>query len=164
MAQDTRGPMPPETADMRRISLNQPHWRQGRRLLMAQAAVTGLLGVVGLIGVLVRPRTDGWRPLGVPLTPALSAVLIGIAVLTALVLVSRRAATAFTLVMTAVALALMIICSVAAVHHDPGPLGFTAPAIVLWSILFCYNIGSAMWLLPDQIEGPTWVPRRNPPR
>jgi hypothetical protein len=131
---------------------------------MAQAAVTGLLGVVGLIGVLVRPRTDGWRPLGVPLTPALSAVLIGIAVLTALVLVSRRAATVFTLVMTAVALALMIICSVAAVHHDPGPLGFTAPAIVLWSILFCYNIGSAMWLLPDQIEGPTWVPRRNPPR
>ena len=160
MARDTRGPMPPETAGMRRISLTAPHWQQGRRLLLAQAAVTGLLGVVGLIGVLARPQTDGWQPLGVPLTPALSIVLLGIAAVTLVVLAHRRAATVFTLVMTAVALALMIICAVAAAHRDPGPLGFTAPAIVLWSILFCYNIGSAMWLLPDQIEGPTWIQQR----
>ena len=160
MAQDTRGPMPPQTADMHRVSLNRPHWRQGRRVLMAQAVATGLLGIIGLIGVLVRPGTDGWRPLGVPLTPALSAVLLGIAVLAVLMLAHRRAATVFTLAMTAASLALMIICAVAAAHHDPGPLGFTAPAIVLWSVLFCYNIGSAMWLLPDQIEGPTWIPQR----
>ncbi|AFM19924.1 hypothetical protein Mycch_5239 [Mycolicibacterium chubuense NBB4] len=164
MARDTRGPMPPETSDLRRVSLNPPHWRQARRLLAVEAVVTGVIGVVGLIGVAVAPHNDGWRVLGVPLTPALSAVLIGIGVAAALAMTHRRAAKVFTLAMSAATVALMIICSVAAVHHDPGPLGFTAPAILLWTILFCWSIASAMWVFPDQIQGPDWVPRRRPRR
>lgn len=160
MARDTRGPMPPQTADLRRVSLDAAHWRQGRRLLAVEAVATGLLGVVGLIGVLVRPRDDGWRVLGVPLTPALSVVMLVIAAAAALTLTHRRAAKVFTLAMSAATVAVVIVCSVAAVHHDPGPLGFTAPAILLWAVLFCWSIGSAMWILPDQIEGPAWVPRR----
>ena len=164
MARDTRGPLPPETDDLRRVSLNPSHWRQGRRLLAVQAAATGLLGAVGLIGVAVTPPHDGWRPLGVPLTPALSIVLLGIAVAAALVTLSRRAAKVFTLTMSAGTVTVMIVCAVAAVHHDPGPLGFTAPAILLWMLLFCVSIGSVMWILPDQIQGPDWLPRRRPRR
>lgn len=160
MARETRGPMPPETADLRQVSLNPPHWRQTRRLLAVEAAVTGAVGLIGLIGVLVHPRSDGWRILGVPLTPALSTVMLCIAVAAALALTQRRAAVVFTLAMSAATLALMIICSVAAVRHQPGPLGFTASAILLWSILFCWSIGSAIWIAPDHIEGPAWIPRR----
>lgn len=160
MARDTRGPMPPQTAGLRRVSLNPSHWRQGRVLLAGEAVATGALGAAGLIGVLVRHRQGGWSVLGVPLTPALSVVMLVIAALAALSFMHRRTAKVFTLAMGAAAVALMIICSVAAVHHDPGPMGFTAPAILLWMILFCWSIACAMWILPDQIQGPAWVPQR----
>jgi hypothetical protein len=152
--------MPPQTADLRRVSLNPSHWRQGRLILAGEAVATGVLGVVGLIGVLVRPQHDGWWVLGVPLTPALSVVMLGIAALAAVSSMHRRTAKVFTLGMGAAAVALMIICSVAAVHHVPGPMGFTAPAILLWTILFCWSIASAMWILPDEIEGPAWISKR----
>ncbi|WP_458315948.1 hypothetical protein [Mycolicibacterium brisbanense] len=160
MARDTRGPMPPQTAGLRRVSLNPSHWRQGRLILAGEAVATGVLGVIGLIGVLVRPQHDGWSVLGVSLTPMLSAVMLTIAALAALSVLHRRTAKVFTLGMGAAAVALMIICSVAAVHHDPGPMGFTAPAILLWTILFCWSIASAMWILPDQLQGPAWIPTR----
>jgi hypothetical protein len=132
--------------------------------LAAQAVALGVLGVTGLIGVLVRPHADGWRLLGVPLTPALSAVLLVIAGAATLGSAHRGSAKVFTLAVSAIAVTLMVVCSVAAAHHDPGPLGFTAPAILLWAVLFCYNLGSAMWILPDQIQGPAWIPRRRPRR
>jgi hypothetical protein len=153
--------MPPQTAGLRRVSGNPEHWRQSRRALAAQAAATGVLGAVGLFGVITRPGEDGWRILGVPLTPALSVVMLGIAAAAALASTRRPAAKVVTLTLTAAALALMIICSVAAAHRAPGPLGFTEPAILLWSILFCVNLGTAMWIIPDHIEGPAWLPRRH---
>jgi hypothetical protein len=125
-----------------------------------EAVATGALGVAGVIGLLLRPQHDGWSVLGVPLTPALSVVMLVIAVLAVLAFMHRRTAKVFTLGMGAVTVALMIICGVAAVHHDPGPMGFTAPAILLWTILFCWSIASAMWILPDEIAGPLWLPRR----
>lgn len=164
MARDTRGPLPPETDDLRRVSLNPPHWRQARRLLAAGAALTGLLGVAGLIGVMVDDRHEGWRVLGVPLTVSLSVVLLLIGCAAALACTRRQAAKFFTLTMSAATVAVMIICGVAAVHHDPGPLGFTAPAILLWTALFCWSIASAMWVMPDQIQGPDWVSRRRSDR
>ncbi|BBX67539.1 hypothetical protein [Mycolicibacterium psychrotolerans] len=160
MARDTRGPLPPETDDLRRVSLNPPHWRQARRLLAAEAVATGLLGLIGVLGVAVDNRHEGWRVLGVPLTLPLSIVLLGIGCAAALACTRRQVAKIFTLTMSAATVAVMIICGVAAVHHAPGPLGFTAPAILLWTVLFCWSIASAMWVLPDQIQGPDWIPRR----
>ena len=161
MARDTRGSLPPYTNGLHRVSLNPPHWRQGRRLVGAGALVLGVLGVVGVVGVVVRPQHDGWRVLGIPLTPALSVVMLVIAMLAGVSFLHRGTAKLFTLGMGAATVPVMIICSVAAVHHDPGPLGFTAPAILLWMILFCWSIASAMWILPDQIQGPAWIPRRS---
>ncbi|KMO73248.1 hypothetical protein BST22_02200 [Mycolicibacterium chubuense] len=160
MARDTRGPLPPETDNLRRVSVNPSHWRQVRRLLAAEALAMGLLGVVGLIGVAVDDRHAGWRVLGVPLTPWLSAVLVGIGAAAAMARTRRQVAKVFTLTMSAVAVAVMVICGVASAHRDPGPLGFTAPAILLWTLLFCWSIALAIWVLPDQIEGPAWLPRR----
>lgn len=160
MARDTRGPMSPQTNGLRRVSANPDHWRQSRRVLAAQAAATGIIGAAGLIGVLARPRHDGFHILGVPLTPALSVVMLGIAAAATLAFTRRCAAKVVTPSLIAAALALMIICSVAAVHRAPGPLGFTAPAILLWSMVFCVNLGIAMWIIPDHIEGPAWIPRR----
>ncbi|AKK26951.1 hypothetical protein [Mycobacterium sp. EPa45] len=160
MARDTRGSLPPFTNGLHRVSLNPPHWRQGRRLIWVEALVTGVLGVVGLMGVVIGAQHDGWRVLGIPLTPALSVVMLVIAMLAGVSSIHRGTAKVFTLGMGAATVPLMIICSVAAVHHDPGPLGFTAPAILLWMVLFCWSIASAMWILPDQIEGAAWIPRR----
>jgi hypothetical protein len=129
-------------------------------MLLGQAVATGVIGVAGLLGVLVRARDDGWQVLGVPLTPALSVLMLGIAVATALAITHRRAAKVVTFALTVAALMLMIICSVAAVHREPGPLGFTASAIVLWAIVFCVNLGTSMWIIPDHLEGPAWVRRR----
>jgi hypothetical protein len=152
--------MPPQTADLRRVSLNPAHWRQARRLLALESVLTGVIGAVGLLGVAVSAGHRGWRLLGVPLTLGLSVVMIVIALGAAASLVNRSVAKVFTLAMSAASLALMIICGVAAVHHAPGPLGFTAAAILLWTALFCYSIASLIWLLPDQIAGPAWVKRR----
>ena len=161
MARDTRGPVPGATSGLRRVSLNPPHWRQARWLLAAEAAAAAMVGVAGLIGVAVAPGGSGFRVAGVPLTPALSAVMLGIGAAAAAAMIHRRAAKLFSAGVTAAAVALMVICAVAAAHHDPGPLGFTAPAILIWAVLFCYNLGLGMWLLPDQIQGPEWLPRRN---
>lgn len=160
MARDTRGPLPPETDNLRRVSLNPSHWRQARRMLAAEAVMTGLLGLAGLIKVALDDRHRGWSVLGVPLTVPLSVVLLVIGCAAALACTRRQAAKIFTLTMSAATVAVMIICGVAAAHHDPGPLGFTAPAILLWTVLFCWSIASAMWVMPDQIQGPDWINRR----
>ncbi len=152
--------MPGATSGLRRVSLNPPHWRQARWLLAAEAAAAASIGVAGLIGVAVTPG-GGFRVVGVPLTAALSAVMLAIGAAAAAAMIHRRAAKLFSAGVSAAAVALMVICAVAAAHHDPGPLGFTAPAILMWAVLFCYNLGLGMWLLPDQIQGPEWLPRRN---
>ena len=160
MARDTRGPVPIATSDLRRVSLNLPHWRQARWLLAVEAVAAAMAGVAGLIGVVLAPRGGGFCLAGVPFTPALSAVMLGIAAAAAAAMSHRRAAKLFSAGVIAASVALMVICAVAAAHHDPGPLGFTAPAILMWGVLFCYNLGLGMWLLPDQIQGPEWIPRR----
>ncbi len=161
MARDTIGPVPGATSDLRRVSLNPPHWRNIRWLLGAEALATGLFGLAGLIGVyLVAPHDVGFTVAGLILTPTLSWVMLGIAAIAVASLLYRRLALVSTAVLGTCALGLVIVAAVAAAHHAPGPLGFTTAAIVLWAVVFCYNLALGMWVAPDHIEGPAWVPRR----
>ena len=163
MARDTRGPLPPETSGLYRVSLNPSHWRQVRRLLAVEAVACGLLGLLGFVGILIRGRARVFCPLGLPLTPGLSAVLLGLAAASALAMITRTAAKVFLVVVSSAAVALVIGCGVAAAHQRPGPLGFTAAAIVWWAVVFCYNLGLGIWVIPDHIEGRAWVRRRRAP-
>ena len=165
MARDTRGPVPGATSELRRVSLNRPHWRNVRWLLGAEALGAGILGLAGLIGVfVVAPHDVAFTVAGVILTPTLSWVMLGIAATAVAALLCRRLALLFTAVLSSCAVALVVISAVSAAPHAPGPLGFTAAAILLWAVVFCYNFAVGMWLVPDNIEGPAWVPRRQKTR
>ncbi|MFZ1178693.1 MAG: hypothetical protein WAO15_21010 [Mycobacterium sp.] len=162
---DTRGPVPGATSDLRRVSLNPAHWRQSRWMLAAEALATALLGGVGMVGVfLVAPVGVGFSVAGLVLTPALSCVLLGVGATAAAAMIHRRLALLYSAAMSICAVGLVIISAAAATHHAPGPLGLTAAAIVLWGVLVCYNLALMMWLAPDQIEGPDWVPKRRKAR
>lgn len=165
VARDTIGPIPGATSDLRRVSLDPLHWRNVRWLLGAEALVAGVLALVGLIGVyLVAPHHVGFTVAGLILTPTLSWVMLGIAATAVASLLYRRLALVSTAVVGTCALGLVIVAAVAAAHHAPGPLGFTTAAIVLWAVVFCYNLAVGMWAVPDHIEGPEWVPRRQKSR
>lgn len=163
MARDTRGPFPPETAGLYRVSLNPEHWHQVRPLLAAEAAVTGLLGAIGLLGIVIRGASHELRPVGLPLTPALCIGLLALALAAAGAAMSRSAAKIFLAVATVAALALVIGSGVTAAHQRPGPLGLTPAAIVWWAIVFCYNLGLGIWVIPDHLEGRAWVWKRRSP-
>lgn len=94
-------------------------------MLAAEAVAATTVAVVGLVGVAVTSGS-GFRLAGVPLTPALTAVMLAIAAGAAAATIHRRVAKLFSGGMSAAAVALMVICAVAAAHLDPGPLGFTA--------------------------------------
>ena len=160
VARDTTGPVPGATSDLRRVSLNPSHWRNARWLLGAEALVAGMLGLTGLIGVFRVAPHDRFPVAGLVLTPILSWVVLGIAAAAVAAMLYRWLALLLTGVLSASALALVVISAVGAAHHAPGPLGFTGAAILLWAVVFCYNLAVGMWLAPDHIEGPAWVPRR----
>jgi len=124
--------------------------------------VSAALGATGLLGVLIRDRSDPLRPLGLPLTPGLSIALLVLALAAGGATAGRPAAKVFLLAASSTAVALVIGAGVAAAHQRPGPLGFTATAIVWWAIVFCYNLGLGIWMIPDHLEGPAWVWRRRP--
>ncbi|MCG7606257.1 MULTISPECIES: hypothetical protein [Mycobacterium] len=146
-----------EQGGLRRVSLNPSHWHQARWMLRIEAVPAMVIGVVGLVDAY-----DGTPWL--PLTPALSATLLGIGVAAALASVWRRVALVFSATLATASLFLVIISAVAAAHHQPGPLALTNAAILLWALLFCYHLAVGMWLVPDRIGGPAWIPRRNTSR
>jgi hypothetical protein len=161
VARDTRGPVPVGHSDLRRFSLDPAHWRQARRMLGGEALVATLIGLAGLGGVyLAPPRGMSVSAVGLDVTPTLSWSLIGLGVLTAGSMLARRLAMVLSAVVVTASLFLVIICAVAATDHDPGPLGFTAAATVLYAVIFCANLAIGMWLVPNHIEGPVWLSRR----
>ncbi len=165
MARDNRGRIPDATADLRRVSLKAPHWRQARWLLAVEAVATGIAGSGGLIGLAVS-SPDGAGPVvvGIQITAGLSFALLVVAAAAAVAVTHRRVATVVTASMSIVAIILVTLCAVAATHSDPGPFGSTAPVMLLWAVVFCYNFAVGVWLVPDHIEGPAWLPRRRTPR
>lgn len=164
MARDTVGPVPVGTSDLRRVSNDAPHWHQVRWCLGAQALIAGGCGAAGLIAIyLLSPVRTQFRVIGLSVTPALSWALIGIAAAAAIAASRRRVALLFTAITSVATLLVVIVAAVATTHSSPGPLGFDAAAIVLWAVLFAYNFGLGIWLIPDHIEGPDWIPRRRRP-
>lgn len=158
MARDTRGPVPVGESDLRRFSLNPLHWRQARWMLCIEAVLVSLLGVAGLVGVYgATPRGTGVSVLGLDMTPVLSWTMLATGVAAAVSMLHRRFAMVFSAVVAVAALVMVIVSAVAAAHHDPGPLGFTAADTLLYGVLFCYNLAVGMWLVPNHIEGPTWM-------
>jgi hypothetical protein len=151
VARDTRGRIPEKTNRLVRVSLAPSHWRQGRWLLALEAVAAAGLGIFGL--------TTATAPLGLIATPALGWLLVGIGAAAAIACVHRAVALGFTGVVAACGLALTVICPVAAGHGFSGPLGFTIVGTLLYASLFAYNFGVAVWLVPDHIEGPSWLPR-----
>ncbi|MCV7202733.1 hypothetical protein B7435_28175 [Mycolicibacterium peregrinum] len=156
MARDLRS----ATADvgrLRRVSLNPSHWRQARWMLRGEALPAIAIGILGLLDAYLGPS---W----LPLPPALSGTLLAIGITAAVASVWRRVAVYFSAALATASLFLVIISAVAATHHQPGPLALTNAAILLWALLFCYHIAVGMWLIPDRIGGPAWIPRRNASR
>lgn len=162
MARATRGQSPVGTPNLHRVNLDQPHWKQARWLLGGEAVVLALLGTVALCGVfLVEPRGTGFSLGTVTLTVALSWTLIGTAGAAAVAVLRRRLALWFTAVVSVAALLLMFVGATAGAHHDPGPLGFSAASTLFFAPIFCFNFAVGIWLVPNHIEGPAWLPRRS---
>lgn len=168
MARDTRGQPPrgtPDlqhgTPDLQKVNLDPRHWRQARWALAAEAAVLAVIGVVALGGVIfVAPRGTGIFLGSMPLTEALSWTLIGTALAAGVAALRRRLALWFTAVASIAALVLMFVGAVAGVHHDSGPLGYAAASPLIFAPIFCFNFAVGIWLVPNHIEGPAWLPRR----
>ncbi len=80
MARDTRGPVPGETDNLKRVSLNPPHWREARRMLAAEAALLAVLAVVTLVMAMTAgSRTPGPHILDIGVSAALGWTLLGAA-------------------------------------------------------------------------------------
>jgi hypothetical protein len=134
-------------------------------MLGGEALAATLIGVAGLLGVyLTRPRKTGVSAVGLDMTPAMSWTVSAVGIAAAVAMLHRRLAMVFCAVVAAASLTMVIVSAVAATHHAPGPLGFTAGATVLYAVFFCANLAIGMWLIPDHIEGPAWLHvRRDPP-
>lgn len=143
--------MPVRFPHLRRVSLNRGHWRQARWLLAGEAVLAGIVGTGELMGVFVlAPRTNRL---------SLAWALMGIAAAAAISVTWRRMALLFSAAVGTAALAMVVVSAAGAAYGDPGPLGLTAPAILVWAVLFCYNFALGVWMVPDHIEGPEWVAR-----
>jgi hypothetical protein len=127
-------------------------------MLGGEALTASLIGVAGLVGVyLAHPRGTGVSAVGLDMTPALSWTILTVGIAAAVAMLHRRLAMVFCAVVGVASLPMVIVSAVAATHHRPGPLGFTAVATVLYAAFFCANLAIGMWLIPDHIEGPAWL-------
>ncbi|OCB36413.1 hypothetical protein A5676_21365 [Mycobacterium malmoense] len=162
MSPVTRGPMGRLTSGLRPVSRKQSHFRSGRWLLLADAALLIALGAAGLVSAASHRHAPptGAPVLGLALTPWHSTLLLGLGVLAAVGVVGRHAAVAAAALCTVVFAALVIIGAIAAAHHAPGPLGFEPRDIVLHGVLAVTSFAVLYWLLPDVLEGPDWVRRK----
>ena len=162
MGSSTQGRVPGRTDNLEQVSLDPSHWRTGRRLLVAQGVIVGIWGGVGLAwamaGAGARPAA-GVALLGLRVSPVQAATLLGFGMLAAVVGIWRRAGVIFSGLAAVSWLILMIICTVAAAHHAPGPMGFDLRDSLVYAALAAYNFGLLMWLSADVLEGPAWVSR-----
>ncbi|MBX7434343.1 hypothetical protein JDV09_19900 [Mycobacterium sp. Y57] len=142
---------------LRRISLDPGHWRQVRRLLFAEAVVLALVGIGGLAAyTFAGPLRIGAGAL--ELTPALSVAMLLVALAAAVAATRRTLAGWFSAAVAVGGLVLVIVSAVAATHSAPGPFGFTDATVLIYAAAFVFHFALGVWLIPDHIEGPEWVP------
>ncbi len=152
------------TSGMRQVSRNPGHFHTGRWCLLGEGVLLIALGVAGFVSTTTHPDAG---PAGAPvlvlaLTPWHSGLLLAFGLLAVVGTLERRAAIAVTTFGTLMFLVLVFVGAVAAVHHAPGPLGLDTPDIVLHGVLAAANFAILYWLIPDVLEGPDWVRKRNP--
>lgn len=163
MARDTRGRVPGQTNDMARVSLTASHWHRGRWWLLGQGVVlVGFAAVTLAILASVAPGRDTVMVADVPIGWALAWSLLGVGIAAAVAASWRRLALLITATICVAAVGLVVVCAVAGAHHAH-PFGSTTAVLLVWAALFCYDFAIAVWLVPDHIEGPAWVPRRRFP-
>ncbi len=131
-------------------------------MLCIESAVLATLGLAGLF--VAESQGKAVSAIGLDVTPALSWTALAVGVAAATSIIHRRLAVVFSAVVAVASVFMVIVCAVAAAHHHPGPLGFTAAATLLYAALFCANLAIGMWLIPNHIEGPTWIRRRRSAR
>ena len=164
MAPVTEGPFGRLTSGLRLVSRDGPHFRTGRWFVLAEGVVLVVLGVWGFVSAASHP---GAGPTGAPvlilaLTPWHSAVLLVIGLVVMLSAVQRHAAVIVTAAAGVIFVLLVFIGAIAAAHHAPGPLGLDNGDMVLHGVVAAVNFALLYWLLPDVLEGPDWVRRRDP--
>jgi hypothetical protein len=159
MARDTRSPVPGQTNDLKRVSLTASHWHRGRWWLLGQGVVLAGFSAVTLAILGSGAGRDAVVVADLPIGWLLAWSLLGVGIVAAVAASWRRVALPLTATICVAALGLVVICAVAGAHHAH-PFGSTTAVLLLWSALFCYNFAIAIWLVPDHIEGPAWVPRR----
>lgn len=158
MSPATQGRVPGLTSGLARVSLNPSHFRSGRWLVLAEGALLVALGSTGII--LSATHHHGARALGFDLTAWPAGLLLGFGVLAVIAALWRRLAVIVTASAAVLFLMMLVISSVAAVRGEPRSSGLDASDIVLYGVLAALNLALLMWLVPDAVEGPAWIPRR----
>jgi hypothetical protein len=162
----TMGPVPGVTSGLRRVSVDPGHFRNGRWFLLAEGVLVSAFGIAGLVSATLHPHAGrtGAPVVGLASTPAHSGILLAFGVAAIAAVGNRRAAVIVTALSAVAYMVLLFFSSVAAARTMPTPLGFHAADIVLHGVLAVINLALLMWLIPDELEGPAWVPRRRPRR
>lgn len=166
MAPITKGPPPTGRSSLDQVSLNPAHYRSGRWVLLAEAVVVGGLGCAGLISFVRNPAAaQGW---GAPVlcftvTPVHSAALLGFGVLAGLATVTRRTTIAATVIGVVGFVLLFTIGANVASGGVPRVWGLDARDAVLHAVLMLVNLVLLVWLFPDGLQDPAWIPRRRSP-
>jgi len=157
MTPATQGPVPGLTSGLRRVSLNPSHFRSGRWLVAAVGMAVIVLGIAGIIALAAHP--GGGRVLGLGLPSWQVGLLLGFGMLAVVAALWRRMAVILTAGAAVLFVVMLVIASVAAARGTPRS-GFDASDIVLYGVLAGLNLALLMWLIPDSLEGPAWIPRR----
>jgi hypothetical protein len=158
MSPVTKGPVPGLTSGLRRVSVDPSHFRSGRWLLLAEGLAVGALGIAGIVSS--SAQTSAARALGLGLALWQAGSLLGFGLLAVMASLRRRVAVIVTASAAVAFLVLLVISSVAVVHGGPRTAGFRPFDIVLYGVLAGLNLALLMWLVPDALEGPAWVPAR----
>ncbi|WP_156686841.1 DUF4383 domain-containing protein [Mycobacterium sp. Marseille-P9652] len=158
----TAGPVPGATSGLRMVRLDPGHFRTGRWLLLAEGVAVSAFGVAGLVSAVLHPHAGraGAPVLGMASTPAHSVVLVALGVAAIVAVGKRRAAVAITAASALAYMALLFFSAVATTRTKPTLFGFHAADVLLHGILAVVNLALLMWLIPDELGDPTWVPRR----
>lgn len=166
MAPTTKGPPPTGRSSLDQVSLNSAHYRSGRWVLLAEAVAVTALGLAGLIGSADNPATaQGW---GFPvlifnLTQVHSEALLGFGVLAALAISTRRTTIAATALGAVGFVLLFTIGANVAAGGVPGAWGLDPWDAALHAVLMIVNLILLVWLFPDGLQDPAWIPRRRSP-
>lgn len=157
MTPATKGPVPGFTSGLQRVSLNPSHFRSGRWLVLAEGVVLSPLGIAGIVLSAAHPA--GARTLGLELSAWQAGLFLGFGLLAVVASLWRRGAVVLTAGAAALFAVMVVISSVAAARAARST-GLDASDIVLYGVLAGMNLALLMWLIPDALEGPAWIPRR----